>query len=150
MNNKDDYKMISPMVTREIIYRLLKSEQGPRIRQLANFGEQTHRITKSVQILQERFRESLSVGQLANDLGMSASSFHQHFKTATSMSPLQFQKLLRLQEARRLIISEKYDAGTAAIKVGYEDASQFSREYKRLFGSSPRTDIGRLKTLAHV
>jgi AraC-like DNA-binding protein len=145
---KDDYKMISPLVTREIIYRLLKSEQGPRVRQLANFGEQTHRITKAVYHLQQRFKEPLRVDRLANELNMSVSSFHEHFKNTTSMSPLQFQKLLRLQEARRLLTSEKYDAGAAALTVGYEDPSQFSREYKRLFGVSPRSDIDRFKKLA--
>ncbi|MDR3614352.1 MAG: AraC family transcriptional regulator [Candidatus Obscuribacterales bacterium] len=143
ISNKDDYRMISPLVTREIVYRLLKSDQGQRIRQLANFGEQTHRITKAVHHLQQRFKEPMRVEQLASDLNMSVSSFHEHFKTTTSMSPLQFQKLLRLQEARRLLLSEKYDAGTAAQFVGYEDPSQFSREYKRLFGVSPRDDIAR-------
>ncbi len=144
------YKMVSPLVTREIIYRLLTSEQGPRIKQLASFGGQTHRITKAVQSLQANFREPLSIEKLANELGMSVSSFHQHFKTTTSMSPLQFQKLLRLQEAKRLLVSENLDAGTAAMKVGYEDASQFSREYKRLYGAPPRRDLGRLKKVAQV
>jgi len=145
---KDDYRMISPLVIREIIYRLLKSDQGQRIRQLANFGEQTHRITRAVQYLQERYKEPLRIEQLAKELNMSVSSFHEHFKTTTSMSPLQFQKLLRLQEAKRLLLSERYDAGAAAQVVGYEDPSQFSREYKRLFGVSPREDIGRLKKFA--
>jgi transcriptional regulator GlxA family with amidase domain len=137
--------MISPLVTREIIYRLLRSDQGLRIRQLGSFGGQTHRITKAVQNLQTNFREPMSIEKLANELGMSVSSFHQHFKTTTSMSPLQFQKLLRLQEAKRLLVSEDLDAGSAALKVGYEDPSQFSREYKRLYGAPPSRDVGRLK-----
>jgi AraC-like DNA-binding protein len=149
-NDKAAYKMISPLVTREIIYRLLRSDQGLRIRQLGSFGGQTHRITKAVQNLQTNFREPLSIEKLANELGMSVSSFHQHFKTTTSMSPLQFQKLLRLQEAKRLLVSEDLDAGSAALKVGYEDASQFSREYKRLYGEPPRRDVGRLKKVAHA
>jgi AraC-like DNA-binding protein len=150
LENRVDYQMISPLVTREIIYRLLKSDQCQRIRQMANFGSQTNRITKAVQDLQARFNEPLSIEALAHDLGMSVSSFHQHFKTTTSMSPLQFQKLLRLQEARRLLLSENLDAGTAALRVGYDDASQFSREYKRLFGEPPRRDVGRLKKLVRV
>ncbi|MBU6452794.1 MAG: AraC family transcriptional regulator N-terminal domain-containing protein [Cyanobacteria bacterium REEB67] len=145
---KDDYRMISPLVTREIIYRLLKSDQGQRIRQLANFGEQTHRITRAVQYLQQKYKEPLRIENLAGQVNMSISSFHEHFKTTTSMSPLQFQKLLRLQEARRLLLTEQFDAGSAGISVGYDDPSQFSREYKRLFGVSPREDIGRHKKFA--
>lgn len=147
LSNKADYKMVSPLVIREIVYRLLKSDQADRVRQMASFGGQTHRITKAVQNLQQRFREPLSIEGLAQELGMSVSSFHQHFKTTTSMSPLQFQKLLRLQEARRLLVSEHLDAGEAAMQVGYEDASQFSREYKRLFGEPPKRDVGRFKKL---
>jgi AraC-like DNA-binding protein len=143
-----DYTMISPLVIREIIYRLLMSEQGPRLKQMAAFGGHTHRITKAVQKLRTKFNEPMSIEELARDLGMSVSSFHQHFKTATSMSPLQFQKLLRLQEARRLLLTEDVDASTAAVRVGYDDASQFSREYKRLFGDPPMRDVGRVKQLA--
>ncbi len=147
LDNPTDYKVVSPLVTREIIYRLLVSDQGPRIRQMAVFSGYTHRITKAVQLLKTKFSESLSIEDLASDLGMSVSSFHQHFKTATSMSPLQFQKLLRLQEARRLLLTEDVDASSAAARVGYDDASQFTREYKRLFGSPPMRDVGRLKQL---
>jgi transcriptional regulator GlxA family with amidase domain len=148
LDNPTDYHVISPLVTREIIYRVLTSDQGPRLRQMAVFGGHTHRITKAVQTLQSRFSESLSIENLAQELGMSVSSFHQHFKTATSMSPLQFQKLLRLQEARRLLLTEDFDATTAATRVGYDDASQFSREYKRLFGEPPMRDISRFKQIA--
>jgi AraC-like DNA-binding protein len=140
-----DYRVISPLVTREIIYRLLISDQGPRLRQMAVFGGNTNRITKAVQTLRTRFSESLSIEDMARELGMSASSFHQHFKTATSMSPLQFQKLLRLQEARRLLLTENMDASSAAVRVGYDDASQFTREYKRLFGDPPMRDVARFK-----
>ncbi len=148
LDNPTDYHVISPLVTREIIYRLLITDQGPRLRQMASFGGHTHRITKAVQTLRTRFSEALSIEDLARDLGMSVSSFHQHFKTATSMSPLQFQKLLRLQEARRLLLTEELDASTAAVRVGYDDASQFTREYKRLFGDPPMRDVGRFKQLS--
>jgi AraC-like DNA-binding protein len=148
LDNPTDYHVVSPLVIREIIYRLLISEQGPRLRQMAVFGGHTHRITKAVQTLRTKFHESLRIEDLANDLGMSVSSFHQHFKTATSMSPLQFQKLLRLQEARRLLLTEDLDASSAAVRVGYDDTSQFSREYKRLFGHPPMRDVGRFKQLA--
>jgi len=147
LDNKDDYRVISHLVIREIIYRILTSEQGPRLRQMATFGGHTHRIAKAVQILRSRFAESLGIEEMARDLGMSVSNFHLHFKTATSMSPLQFQKLLRLQEARRLLLSENYDASSAAVKVGYDDPSQFTREYKRLFGAPPMRDVSRVKQL---
>ncbi|HEY9683596.1 MAG TPA: AraC family transcriptional regulator [Drouetiella sp.] len=147
-DHKDDMRMVSPMVIREIIYRLLKSDQGARLRQMAVFGGHTHRITKAVQILRTKYNENINIEGLAQELGMSVSSFHQHFKTATSMSPLQFQKTLRLQEARRLLLTEDIDASSAAELVGYDDASQFSREYKRTFGEPPKRDVGRFKQLA--
>jgi len=148
LDNHDEYRVLSPLVTREIIYRLLVSEQGPRLRQMAVFGGHTNRVTKAVQTLRTKFNESLSIEDLARELGMSVSSFHQHFKTATSMSPLQFQKLLRLQEARRLLLTEDLDASSAAVRVGYDDASQFTREYKRLFGDPPMRDVTRFRHLA--
>lgn len=148
VDSPDDFRVVSPMVIREIIYRVLKSEQGARLRQMAVFGGQTHRITKAVQILRTKYNQNLNMENLAQELGMSVSSFHQHFKTATSMSPLQFQKTLRLQEARRLLMTEDIDAGSAAEIVGYDDASQFSREYKRTFGEPPKRDVGRFKQLA--
>lgn len=148
LENPHDYRVVSPLVTREIIYRLLISEQGPRLRQMAVFGGNTHRITKAVQTLRTKFNEPLSIEELAHEMGMSVSSFHQHFKTATSMSPLQFQKLLRLQEARRLLLSEDVDASSAAVRVGYDDPSQFTREYKRLFGDPPMRDVARFKQLS--
>lgn len=150
LDSPSDYRVISPLVTREIIYRLLTSDQGARLRQMAVFGGNTHRITRAVQTLRTRFNESLNIEDMASDLGMSVSSFHQHFKTATSMSPLQFQKLLRLQEARRLLLTEDMDASSAAVRVGYDDASQFTREYKRLFGDPPMRDVQRFKRVAEV
>lgn len=143
-----DYMAISPMVLREIIYRLLATDEGPRLRQMAVFGGHTNRIAKAVDTLKTKFDQDLRIEDLARDLGMSVSSFHQHFKTATSMSPLQFQKQLRLQEARRLLLFEGFDASSAAERVGYDDASQFSREYKRLFGDPPTRDLARFKQLS--
>ena len=148
LDNPSDYRVISPLVIREIVYRLLISDQGPRLRQIAVFGGHTTRIAKAVQRLRNKFNESLSIEDLAGELGMSVSSFHQHFKTATSMSPLQFQKMLRLQEARRLLLAENIDASSAAIRVGYDDTSQFTREYKRLFGDPPMRDVARFRQLS--
>ncbi|CAN5551565.1 AraC family transcriptional regulator [soil metagenome] len=148
LDHPDDFRVVSPMVVREIIYRILKSDQGARLRQMAVFGGHTNRITKAVQILRTKYNQNLNIESLAQELGMSVSSFHQHFKTATSMSPLQFQKMLRLQEARRLLLTEDMDASAAAEQVGYDDASQFSREYKRTFGQPPKRDVGRFKQLA--
>lgn len=145
VDNSCDYRMLSPLVIREIVYRLLRSEQGPRLQQMATFAGNTSRITRAVQTLRTRYNEALSMESLAHDLGMSVSSFHQHFKTATSMSPLQFQKLLRLQEARRLLLAEELDAGSAAARVGYDDASQFNREYKRHFGLPPMRDVAMMR-----
>jgi AraC-like DNA-binding protein len=151
LDDREDYRTVSPLVVREIVYRVLKSEQGPRLRQMAAVGGHTHRMTKAVQLLRARFKESFRIEDIAGELGMSASSFHEHFKIATSMSPLQFQKSLRLQEARRLLLSESMDASEAAVQVGYDDASQFSREYKRLFGEPPMRDVSRFKQFAaHV
>lgn len=150
VNSPADYNMISPMVTKEIVYRLLKSEQGQRLLQMASFGGNTHRIARAIQTLQSKFSEALSIEDMAHELGMSVSSFHQHFKAATSMSPLQFQKSLRLQEARNLLLTEDLDASSVAARVGYDDASQFSREYKRHFGNPPIRDIARLKELSAV
>jgi AraC-like DNA-binding protein len=150
LDSSSDYRVVSPLVLREIIYRLLISDQGPRLRQMAIFGGNAHRITKAVQTLRAKFNEPLSVEQLASDMGMSLSSFHQHFKNATSMSPLQFQKMLRLQEARRLLLSGDVDASSAAVRVGYDDASQFTREYKRLFGDPPMRDVNKFKQLSGI
>lgn len=143
-----DYAVVSPLVIREIVYRLLSTEQGPRLKQMAVFNGHAHRIARAVETLRSKFNQPLRIEDLAGELGMSVSSFHQHFKTATSMSPLQFQKHLRLQEARRLMLSEGLDAGSSAEQVGYDDASQFSREYKRLFGEAPTRDMARFRQLA--
>ena len=130
---------------REIVYRLLMGEQGGRLRHSAALGGYTHRIAAAVARLRHDFDQPLRIEQLAHELGMSVSSFHHHFKAVTELSPLQFQKHIRLQEARRLMATGDFDASTAGHRVGYEDASHFTREYKRLFGEPPARDAQRLR-----
>jgi AraC-like DNA-binding protein len=141
-------RMLQPLITREIVFRLLAGEQGARLRHLAVLGGHTDRIARAIERLRHDFDKPLRIETLAREHGMSPSSFHEHFKGVTAMSPLQFQKHLRLQEARRLMLSEDMDAATAGYRVGYEDTSQFSKEYKRLFGEPPMRDVGRLREVA--
>ncbi len=141
-------QVLMPLVTREIIYRLLMGEQGSRLRHIAVLGGYTHHIARAIDRLRKDFNQQLRIESIAQELGMSVSSFHHHFKSVTAMSPLQFQKQLRLQEARRLMLGENLDATSAAYRVGYEDASHFNREYKRLFGAPPMRDVERLRETA--
>ena len=137
--------VLLPLLTREIIYRLLLGEQGGRLRHLAILGGYTPHIARAVGRLRHDFDQPLRIEQMARDLGMSVSGLRQHFKAVTAMSPSQFQKQLRLQEARRLMLSEDLDAASAAYRVGYHDASHFNREYKSLFGVPPMRDVQRLR-----
>lgn len=116
-----------------------------RLHQIAALGGNTHRIAEALEWLRRDFDQPLRIEQLARAFGMSISSFNHHFRALTAMSPLQFQKLLRLQEARRLLLSEGLDAASAGYRVGYSDASHFTREYKRLFGAPPMHDVARLR-----
>jgi AraC-like DNA-binding protein len=141
----EDAPMLAPLVTREIIYRLLKGEQGERLRHLTLIEGQLHRIIKIIEKIRKDYNKPLRMDIMAQDSGMSVSGFHHHFKAVTAMSPLQFQKQLRLQEARRLILTEKLDATSAGYRVGYEDASHFSREYKNLFGNPPMRDAAQVR-----
>lgn len=141
-----DYAVLADAVKREITYRLLKGAQGPRLHHLARLGGEPHRMAKAIAYLQQNFSKAIRIKDLAHELGMSASTFHASFKTATAMSPIQFQKQLRLQEARRLMQSEGLNAAEAGFEVGYEDASHFSREYKREFGKPPKQDSAQLRT----
>ncbi|MFT3818811.1 MAG: AraC family transcriptional regulator [Rubrivivax sp.] len=143
-----DLPVLAPLVQREIFYRVLTGELGPRLRALAVADSQAQRIARAVDLLRRRFREPLRVGELAAAAHLSASSLHQHFKQVTSMSPLQYQKLLRLHEARRLLLAEGLDAAAAAHRVGYESPSQFSREYSRCFGAPPRAQARALRQAA--
>ncbi|MBV9689581.1 MAG: AraC family transcriptional regulator [Ktedonobacteraceae bacterium] len=137
--------ILLPLIMREMVYRLLMGEQGVRLRHLATLGEGASPIARAIERLRQDFYRPLRVEQLARELGMSVSGFHQHFKAVTALSPLQFQKRLRLQEARRLMLSEDLDAASAAYRVGYQDASHFNREYKSLFGVPPMRDVQRLR-----
>ena len=140
-----DYAALAPLAIREIVYRLALGEQGGRLRQIALNAGRAHRIAKAIELVRKGYDKRLRIAGLARQLGMSASGLHHHFKSVTAMSPLQFQKQLRLQEARRLLVAGEFDAATAGYRVGYEDPSQFSREYKRFFGEPPMRDVERLR-----
>jgi AraC-like DNA-binding protein len=140
-----DIVPLSPLVLREITYRVLAGPQGARLRQIAASGAPAQRIAKAIRWLKDHFADPLRVESLAKHARMSPSAFHLHFKGVTAMSPLQYQKRLRLQEARRLMLGDGLDAAEAAFRVGYESPSQFSREYRRLFGAPPRQDVAALK-----
>lgn len=142
-------QFMAPLILREIIYRLLVGEQCDRLRYIAVQNGHSHHIARAIEWFRKEFDQPLPVERVAQELGMSVSSFHHHFKAATALSPLQFQKRLRLQEARRLMLGEHLDAASAAYRVGYEDASHFSREYKGLFGFPPTHDMQRLRRAAH-
>ncbi|MDQ7990440.1 MAG: AraC family transcriptional regulator [Candidatus Dactylopiibacterium sp.] len=141
----EDVPILAPVIRREIFYRLLVGEQGGRLRQMATAGSQPHQIALALDWLRTHFREPLAVEALATRVGMSASSFYHHFRAITALSPLQFQKQLRLQEARRLMLEGHLEAATAAFQVGYESPSQFSREYARLFGEPPLRSVTRFR-----
>jgi len=140
-----DSELLAPLVMDEILIRLLRSPIGVRVAQMGFAESSLHRVAKAISWLRDNFSQPMKVEELAALVHMSASSFHEHFKSVTSMSPLQYQKALRLQEARRLMLSTMMDAGTASQRVGYLSASQFSREYSRFFGSAPTKDIARLR-----
>ncbi len=145
LDSPAEARVLRPLITREIVYRLLMGDQGNRLRHMALLGGHTDRIAEAVDRLRREFDQPLRIESLARELGMSVSTFHHHFKAVTAMSPLQFQKQFRLQEARRIMLGEKLDAASAGYRVGYDDATQFSREYKRLFGQPPMRDMERLR-----
>lgn len=139
-------RILMPLIKRELIYRLLTSEQGSRLCHLTVSGGYASNIARAVERIRHDFNQTLRIEEMAQELGMSPSSFYQQFKSVTAMSPLQFQKRLRLQEARRLMLGEDLDATSAAYRVGYNDSSHFSREYKSIFGEPPMRDVERLRT----
>jgi len=145
LDSPSDARFLVPLLKREIVYRLLSGEQRSRIVQMAALGGYTHRIAEALEWLRRDFNQQLRIEEVARELGMSVSGFHHYFKALTAMSPLQFQKQLRLQEARRLMLGEGLDAASAGYRVGYDDASYFNREYKKLFGEPPMRDIERLR-----
>jgi AraC-like DNA-binding protein len=141
--------VLAPLIEREILYRLLVGEHGARLRHLVAVDSQSKHIARAMAWLRENYMQPLRIDVLAKIAAMSVSTFHLHFKAITAMSPLQYQKQLRLQEARRLMLSEAIDAASAGHQVGYESASQFSREYGRLFGAPPRRDLALLRGRPH-
>lgn len=140
-----DIALLAPLIIREIHYRLLRSDQGGMLRHIGVADSQGHRVAKAIGWLRQNYREPLRIENIARQVHMSTSSLHHHFKAVTAMSPLQYQKQLRLQEARRLMLTEVLDAATAGHRVGYESPSQFSREYSRMFGAPPVRDVERLR-----
>ena len=141
----EEAELLSPMIVDEILIRLLRSPLGPRVAQIGLKDSGLNGVSKSVAWLRENFSQPIKMETLAKLANMSTSTFHTHFKSVTAMSPLQFQKVLRLQEARRLMFSGMMDAGIASQQVGYVSASQFSREYGRFFGGAPTKDIAKLR-----
>lgn len=148
--DEQDIPILAPTIQREIVYRLLVGDQGTRLRQIASTGSPSQQIAKAIDWLKSNFKQPLRVEDLAAKAGMSTSTFHHHFRSMTALSPLQFQKNLRLQEARRLMLTERLDAATSAFQVGYESPSQFSREYSRIFGAPPLKDINNLRQMASI
>jgi AraC-like DNA-binding protein len=147
LDTPQDIRFLAPMIIREIYYRLLIGEQGEAVRQIATSGSNMQRIAEVIKQIKADFTKPLRVEELAEQVNMSASSFHRHFKAVTSMSPLQYQKQLKLLSARQMMLAENADATQAAYQVGYESTSQFSREYARMFGAPPIRDIGRLRVV---
>ena len=145
LDEPDDIPILAPLIQREILYRLVMSDQGARLRQIASAGSPSHQTARAISWLKAHYAEPLRIEDLAARLQVSPSTFHHHFRSLTAMSPLQYQKWLRLSEARRLMLAEHLDATTAAFRVGYESPSQFSREYRRLFGTPPSRDIASLR-----
>jgi AraC-like DNA-binding protein len=144
--NQVEGKVLAPLIIREIVFRLLAGGQSARLSHLLTAGKDTQRISRAIGLLREHFDQPLKMDDIAHELGMSVSGFHHHFKSVTAMSPLQFQKQIRLQEARRLMLGEDLDAASAGFRVGYEDPAYFSREYKKLFGNPPQRDIAKLRS----
>jgi AraC-like DNA-binding protein len=139
---------LAPLIQHEITIRLLSGPHGPQLQHLVAAGSPSQQVARAVAWLKQHFAETLLVDDLAARVHMSPSTFRQHFRALTGLSPLQYQKQLRLQEARQLMLNENADAGSAAGRVGYESASQFSREYSRLFGAPPQRDVKRMRLIA--
>jgi AraC-like DNA-binding protein len=145
LDTPQDIAMLAPLVHREILYRLLRGQQGHRLYEIALGNSQTHRVSRAIQWLNSHFHEPLRVDDLAREVNLSVSTLHHRFKAVTSLSPLQYQKQLRLQAARQLMLDQGLEASVAAYRVGYESPSQFSREYSRLYGAPPLRDLARLR-----
>src|SRR6266496_3531985 len=150
VDSPTEARILMPLVTREIVYRLLMGAQSDRLRHLAALGGATNRIVRAIERIRGDYDKPLRIESLARELGMSVSGFHAQFKAVTAMSPLQFQKQTRLQEARRLMFGEDLDAASAGLRVGYDDASYFNREYKSVFGAPPMRDVQQLRAAART
>jgi AraC-like DNA-binding protein len=148
LDRPEHLPMLSPLVLREIFYLLLVGPEGARLRAITLANGQTCRVARAVELLRRDYDQPLRIESIARETGMSASGLHHQFKAVTAMSPLQYQKQLRLQEARRIMLGEDLDAASASFRVGYESPSQFSREYRRLFGAPPAQDVARLRESA--
>jgi AraC-like DNA-binding protein len=141
LDTPDEAAVLAPLAMREIHYRVLTGELGDRLRELCDVEGPSQRVARAIDLIKQRYQEPLRIEQLAAAAHMSASSLHERFKAATAMTPLQYQKQLRLQEARRLMLVDGMEAAAASHRVGYESPSQFSREYRRLFGAPPRREV---------
>jgi AraC-like DNA-binding protein len=146
LNTPEDIPFLNGLIQREIIYRILRSAEGARLRAIATLGEQSHRTAKAIAWIGANYAKALRVEDLAEIAGMGVSTLHHHFRVLTAMSPLQYQKQLRLQAARGRMLIDGLDAASAAFEVGYESASQFNREYSRFFGQPPMRDIRALRS----
>ena len=146
LDTPQDIPFLSGLIQREIIYRILRGPEGARLRAIATLGDQSHRTAKAIAWISANYAKPLRVEDLAEITNMGVSTLHHHFRALTAMSPLQYQKQLRLQAARGLMLVNGLDAASAAFEVGYESASQFNREYSRLFGQPPMRDIQSLRS----
>jgi AraC-like DNA-binding protein len=147
LDNTKDIPVLAPLIRKEIIYRVLQGEHGGLLKQIAIEGSSTYQISDVIEHIMHNYEKSFKIEELAEIANMSVSSLHRHFKEVTAMSPIQFQKQLRLQEARSLLLSESADAADVAFRVGYDSPSQFSREYSRMFGLPPKEDIKNLREI---
>jgi AraC-like DNA-binding protein len=150
LNTPQDIPFLSGLIQREIIYRILRGPEGARLREIATLGDQSHRTAKAIAWVRENYAKPLRVEDLAKIAGMGVSTLHHHFRVLTAMSPLQYQKQLRLHAARERMLMDGLDAASAAFEVGYESASQFNREYCRFFGQPPMRDVKALRATSIV
>lgn len=150
LDTPEDIPMLAPLIQKELFYHLLSGSQGARLRQIVMTGTHGHQIAQAIGWLKTSFRQPSSMNELAERANMSRSAFYQHFRSITSLSPLQYRQHLRLQEARRLMVVDQLDATTAAFEVGYESPTQFNREYRRLFGNPPARDTASLREAVSI
>lgn len=144
LDTPHDVPILGKAIQREILYRVLTSPVGPRLRQAVEVGTQTYRVTSAIRWIRENYDRALRIEDLARLAGMGESTLHHHFRSLTTMSPLQYQKRIRLHEARRLMLTDRLDAGVAARRVGYDSITQFNREYRRMFGAPPKREVTQL------